>query len=76
MGLPPLVADTTQPQKKLPSGMKRLHRWPTLLLIVLVAVGAATAWQTLLNRQPNVPVAGRPLSSAQTHLHTVAIVGK
>ena len=72
MGLPPLVPDTVQSQKRLRRETKRHRRWP-LLLAVLVALGAATVWQVLVNRQPNVPVVGRPLSSSQTHLHTVVI---
>ncbi len=46
---------------------------PILVLLVLLAVGGAVVWQVLLNQQPMVPVAGRPLSSASTHLHTVAM---
>lgn len=70
MRLPPVSADAAQLQKKPQTPTKRPRRW---LVLVLLAVGAAIVWQVLLNRQPTVPIAGRPLSSAQTHLHAVAM---
>lgn len=64
--------DTDLIPMRLPRKMKHARRW-LLVLGILLAVGGATLWQLLWNQQPNVPIAGRPLSSSQTHLHTVAI---
>jgi photosystem II stability/assembly factor-like uncharacterized protein len=72
MEAPPLLTDPARVRKEHQTGVKPSHHWP-LLLAVLLAVCAATIWQIQLNQQPNVPLAGRPLSSSQTHLHTLAM---
>lgn len=51
---------------------RRFRSWKTLLIVAILAIMAATAWQ-LLNRQQNSMIAGRPLSYPQTHLHTVVM---
>jgi photosystem II stability/assembly factor-like uncharacterized protein len=43
-----------------------------MLVVVILAVIAVTAWQ-LLSRQQHSMIAGRPLSYPQTHLHTVVV---
>lgn len=73
MSSPSAIADTAKPGKT--PHIREPRRFLLLILVLLVA-GAAIVWQIVLNRQPNVPVSGRPLSSSQTHLHTVVISGK
>src|SRR4029077_12463096 len=73
MSSPPVSVNEAQQQKTAQPQKRRSRRGFALLLLVLLAVGAATVWQVLLNRQPDVPIAGRPLSSTQTHLHTVVM---
>jgi photosystem II stability/assembly factor-like uncharacterized protein len=73
MELLSVSADTGHSPQRQNKGTKRPRRWLGLPLVVLIAVVAATVWQVLFNRQPTVPIAGRPLSSTQTHLHTVVM---
>ena len=68
----PVFPDTSGTQAAEIPSSRRLRRWKTLLVVVLLALLVATAWQ-LLNRQQTSMIAGRPLSYPQTHLHTVAM---
>lgn len=74
MSLPssPISPNAPDPRGPETSSHRRSGRWKTILIVVLLAAIAATAWQ-LLNRHQNSMVAGRPLSYPQTHLHTVVI---
>jgi photosystem II stability/assembly factor-like uncharacterized protein len=53
-------------------GSSSSWRWKVVFLCGLLALVAALVWQ-VANRQQNGMIAGRPLSSPQTHLHTVVI---
>ncbi len=64
--------DTTHPEREfVPPRRRRRRRLLLLVVVVLLAVGA-TAWQAFFTTQQNSIIAGRPLASSQTHLHTVA----
>lgn len=59
-----------QAEKKPPARSSIL--WKAFLVLVLVAMIAVAVWQLWQKQQPGM-VAGRPLSSLQTHLHTVVM---
>ncbi len=65
----PVAQTTPGPQK---SGTPSARRWKFALLFGLLALIAATIWQ-VANRQQSGMLPGRPLSSPQTHLHTIAM---
>jgi len=73
--LSPASPDVSAPGQQHKQIARRFKRWQIWLVIVVLAVVVATVWQ-LLYKQQNSMIAGRPLSSPQTHLHTVVISGR
>lgn len=71
----PVSPETPEPRGSAQPPVRRFGRWKALLVIALLAILVATAWQ-LLNHQQTSMVPGRPLSYRETHLHTVVMSGR